>query len=299
MQEIFVVAKLIISNNVIRKLEDKTGKSRWQNKKTIELSKDQLFSHLYVQAVVPVVGNTTKASRSGKSPGPDSIQSELLKYDDSFFQYLTAIGVGRIFSWVGAEVDFSTWWPQVAYFSTGGNSGEILFYQVETERKPFFYKKFNRKKSNFKIQGSFGPPLHPHPTPIQHSLRVLDWRLFSERNEGRHDYDSVRKRRWNRKLQWLQWNFFHATRNVFARIDWMIDLLFHMTQVINKSNTKSHRAMGKLLTTNRAISHARAYARGGLGLKKKPLSVIFYKNFISFARRLIVFAYFLLVNLST
>jgi len=38
--------------------------------------------------------------------------------------------------------------------------------------------------------------------------------------------------------------------------------------------------------------------RGGLGLKP-PLSLIFYKNFITFARLLIVFAYFLLVNLST
>jgi len=34
---------------------------------------------------------------------------------------------------------------------------------------------------------------------------------------------------------------------------------------------------------------------GGLTL---PLSLIFYKNFITFERRLIVFAYFLLVNLS-
>ena len=35
-----------------------------------------------------------------------------------------------------------------------------------------------------------------------------------------------------------------------------------------------------------------------LGLKP-TLSLIFYKNFITFARRLIVFAYFLIVNLST
>jgi len=38
--------------------------------------------------------------------------------------------------------------------------------------------------------------------------------------------------------------------------------------------------------------------RKGLGLTP-PLSLIFYKNFITFARRLIVFAYFLIVNLST
>jgi len=31
---------------------------------------------------------------------------------------------------------------------------------------------------------------------------------------------------------------------------------------------------------------------GGVGVKKTPLSLIFYKNFITFARRLIVFAYF-------
>ena len=37
---------------------------------------------------------------------------------------------------------------------------------------------------------------------------------------------------------------------------------------------------------------------GVLGLNP-PLSLIFYKNFITFARRLSVFAYFLLVNLST
>jgi len=40
--------------------------------------------------------------------------------------------------------------------------------------------------------------------------------------------------------------------------------------------------------------------RKGEGLElKPPLSLIFYKNFITFARRLNVFAYFLLVNLST
>ena len=45
---------------------------------------------------------------------------------------------------------------------------------------------------------------------------------------------------------------------------------------------------------------ARAYARGGLGLGiKPPMSLIFYKNFITFERTLIVFAYFLLFNLST
>ena len=41
----------------------------------------------------------------------------------------------------------------------------------------------------------------------------------------------------------------------------------------------------------------RAYARRGLVLGlKTPLSLIFYKNFITFARRLIVFAYFCLLN---
>jgi len=38
---------------------------------------------------------------------------------------------------------------------------------------------------------------------------------------------------------------------------------------------------------------------GGVGINPPPLSLIFYKNFITFARRLSVFAYFLLVNLST
>jgi len=40
------------------------------------------------------------------------------------------------------------------------------------------------------------------------------------------------------------------------------------------------------------------YARVFWGLNP-PLSLIFYKNFITFARRLIVLAYFLIVNLST
>ena len=39
--------------------------------------------------------------------------------------------------------------------------------------------------------------------------------------------------------------------------------------------------------------------RKGVGVKNPPLSLIFYKNFATFARRLGVFAYFLLVNLST
>ena len=43
----------------------------------------------------------------------------------------------------------------------------------------------------------------------------------------------------------------------------------------------------------------RTYARGGGWSYPPPLSLIFYKNFITFARRLSVFAYFLLVNLST
>ena len=37
---------------------------------------------------------------------------------------------------------------------------------------------------------------------------------------------------------------------------------------------------------------------GGIGVNS-PLNLIFYKNFITFARRLIAFAYFLIVNLST
>jgi len=41
--------------------------------------------------------------------------------------------------------------------------------------------------------------------------------------------------------------------------------------------------------------HLRAYARGG----NRPWSLIFYKIFIAFAKRLIVFACFLLVDLST
>jgi len=39
--------------------------------------------------------------------------------------------------------------------------------------------------------------------------------------------------------------------------------------------------------------------KGEGGVKPPPLSLIFYKNFITFASRLNVFAYFLLVNLST
>jgi len=38
---------------------------------------------------------------------------------------------------------------------------------------------------------------------------------------------------------------------------------------------------------------------GDFGVKTSPLSLIFYKNFITFARRWIVFAYILLVNMST
>jgi len=44
---------------------------------------------------------------------------------------------------------------------------------------------------------------------------------------------------------------------------------------------------------------ARAYARGAFWVNPPPLSLIFYKNFISFARRLSVSALFLLVNLLT
>jgi len=45
-------------------------------------------------------------------------------------------------------------------------------------------------------------------------------------------------------------------------------------------------------------SQGRTQGVGG-GVKIPLLSLIFYKKFITFARRLIVFAYFLLVNLST
>jgi len=53
--------------------------------------------------------------------------------------------------------------------------------------------------------------------------------------------------------------------------------------------------------TLKHLQYARAYAmgEGELALTPPPLSLIFYKNFITFARSLIVFAYFLLVNLST
>ena len=39
--------------------------------------------------------------------------------------------------------------------------------------------------------------------------------------------------------------------------------------------------------------------KGGVGVKPPPLSLIFYENLLPAQRRLIVFAYFLLVNLST
>jgi len=49
----------------------------------------------------------------------------------------------------------------------------------------------------------------------------------------------------------------------------------------------------------KASPTARAYARGGFGVKNSFLSLIFYKILLPAQRRLIVFAYFLLVNLST
>jgi len=48
-----------------------------------------------------------------------------------------------------------------------------------------------------------------------------------------------------------------------------------------------------------AIVLNKGVRKGGVGVKTPPLSLIFYKNFITFATRLSVFAYFLLVNLST
>ena len=44
---------------------------------------------------------------------------------------------------------------------------------------------------------------------------------------------------------------------------------------------------------------ARACAREGFGVKPSPLSLIFHKTLFPAQRRLIVFAYILLVNLST
>ena len=51
--------------------------------------------------------------------------------------------------------------------------------------------------------------------------------------------------------------------------------------------------------TSVCCCHPRAYARGGFGVKPSPLSLIFYKILLPAQRRLIVFAYFLLVHLST
>jgi len=48
------------------------------------------------------------------------------------------MGVGRIFSRVGAIVDFSRRWPK-AIFQGGAKSDEILFYQLDATRKMFFY----------------------------------------------------------------------------------------------------------------------------------------------------------------
>ena len=44
---------------------------------------------------------------------------------------------------------------------------------------------------------------------------------------------------------------------------------------------------------------ASAYGRGGVGVKTPPLRLIFYKTLLPAQKILIVFAYFLLVNLST
>jgi len=66
-------------------------------------------------------------------------------------------------------------------------------------------------------------------------------------------------------------------------LDYLVILCFKRQYL--KQNTVAHLKSDIL---------AKGVRKGGLGL-----SLIFYKNFITFARRLSVLAYFLLVNLST
>jgi len=47
----------------------------------------------------------------------------------------------------------------------------------------------------------------PCSSTLQHSLHVLEWRLFSENNEGDQVCDSVETQRWKRSLQQLQRSF--------------------------------------------------------------------------------------------
>jgi len=58
------------------------------------------------------------------------------------------------------------------------------------------------------------------------------------------------------------------------------------------------RSLRKTVTLKNLTLNQGRTQGGALGLTP-PFSLIFYKNFITFARRLIVFAYFLLINLST
>jgi len=46
---------------------------------------------------------------------------------------------GKIISMWGAIVDFVRWWAN-AYFQEWANSGEISFYQLETNRHIFLLK---------------------------------------------------------------------------------------------------------------------------------------------------------------
>jgi len=47
------------------------------------------------------------------------------------------------------------------------------------------------------------------------------------------------------------------------------------------------------------VSNKLGCTQGELGVETRPLSLVFKKNFFTWQRRLTVFAYFLLVNLST
>ena len=72
-------------------------------------------------------------------------------------------------------------------------------------------------------------------------------------------------------------------------------------QLVSKCDKKRFGAqiVLKIAFEHRKTLFKDVHKGGGLGLKPPPLSLIFYKNFITFARRLSVFAYILLVILST
>jgi len=74
------------------------------------------------------------------------------------------MGVGRIFSREWAIVDF----PGVAkkIFAEGAKSGEISLCLLRNLGNNLFCENFDRKMSNFKIQGGIGHPLPPLPTPM-------------------------------------------------------------------------------------------------------------------------------------